>query len=74
VGLVLEDIVRRGIAQGELRADIQPAEVAITITALLEGVALLWVVDPQATNWREQAEISVRLLLQGLASSPDVLS
>jgi hypothetical protein len=69
----MEDMVQRGVAQGEFRANVQPAEVAITIIALLEGLALLWVIDPQATNWREQVEPSVRLLLQGLAAAPNVL-
>ena len=70
---VMEDMVQRGVAQGEFRANVQPAEVAITIIALLEGLALLWVIDPQATNWRTQVEPSVRLLLQGLAAPPNVL-
>ncbi len=51
---VMEDMVQRGVAQGEFRANVQPAEVAITIIALLEGLALLWVIDPQATNWRNR--------------------
>jgi hypothetical protein len=33
---------------------------------LFEGQALLFFVDPEATRWAEQAEMSVRLLLSGL--------
>lgn len=70
----VDSIIRRGIAQGEFRATINPAEVAITLTALYEGHALLWIVDPQSTNWHEQIESSTRLLLQALIVSPDALS
>lgn len=70
---IMEDMVQRGIAQGEFRTNVQPSEAAITMCALLEGLALLWVIDPQATNWRDQVETSVRLLLQGILTTPNVL-
>ena len=36
------------------------------IAALFEGLGLLFFVDPEATQWAEQVETSVQLLLQGL--------
>ncbi|HEX5440145.1 MAG TPA: TetR/AcrR family transcriptional regulator [Ktedonobacterales bacterium] len=67
----VEAIVQRGVAQGEFRADLNPAEVAITHTALFEGLALLWLVNPQGTDWHKQVESATKLLLQGLGVSPD---
>jgi AcrR family transcriptional regulator len=67
---VLEGIIQRGIAQEEFRPTISPSEVAITISALLEGLALLWLVDPQGADWRRQVEISVHHLLQGIVTGP----
>lgn len=68
---VLEDIMRRGIAQGELRATINPTEAAITLTGLYEGLALLWIIDPQRAYWHAQVESSVSLLLRALMAAPD---
>ena len=62
---LLARLIERGIAQGELR-DIDTEATAITLTALFEGLALLFFVDPEATRWAEQTETSVRLLLSGL--------
>ena len=70
---LMEEVIQRGIAQGELRADISPAETAVTLTALLEGLALLWLIDPQATDWHVQVESSTQLLIQGLSASPRLL-
>jgi transcriptional regulator BetI-like protein len=67
---VMEALIQRGIAQGEFRPDTNPAEVAITLSGLLEGLALLWMIDPQATNWHEQVETSTRLLLRGVVIDP----
>jgi hypothetical protein len=39
---------------------------AVTLTALYEGTALLYFVDPQGLAWRAQLETSVRSLLEGI--------
>lgn len=62
---LLARLIERGIAQGEFR-DIDATATAITLTALFEGLALLFFVDPEATRWADQTETSVRLLLSGL--------
>ena len=62
---LLARLIERGIAQGEL-GDIDAMATAITLTALFEGLALLFFVDPEATRWTDQAETSVQLLLSGL--------
>lgn len=62
---LLARLVERGIAQDELR-DIDAMATAITLTALFEGLALLFFVDPEATLWADQTETSIQLLLFGL--------
>jgi len=64
---VLAAFVQRGIDRGEFR-DLQAERVAIAITALCEGMALLWMVDPEATQWEQTGESSLLLLLDGLAA------
>jgi AcrR family transcriptional regulator len=60
-------LIQRGIDRGEFRA-VNPQATAITLTALYEGLALLFFVDPQAVQWNEQIITSTRLLLDGLAA------
>jgi len=62
---VLADLVQRGIDRGEFRP-IRAERVAIA--ALYEGLALLWLVDPDATQWEQTGESSLLLLLDGLAA------
>jgi AcrR family transcriptional regulator len=63
---VLATLVQRGIDRGEFQP-VQAERVAITIAALYEGLALLWMVDPDATQWEQTGESSLLLLLDGLA-------
>ncbi len=64
---VLAALVQRGIDRGEFQP-VQSEDVAIAITALCEGLALLWMVDPDATQWENTGEASFLLLLDGLAA------
>lgn len=63
---VLAALVQRGIDRGEFQP-VHAESVAIAITALCEGLALLWMVDPDATQWENTGEASFLLLLDGLA-------
>ncbi|HKF35961.1 MAG TPA: TetR/AcrR family transcriptional regulator [Ktedonobacteraceae bacterium] len=63
---VLAALVQRGIDRGEFRP-VLAESVAIAITALYEGLTLLWMVDPDATQWEQTGESSLLLLLDGLA-------
>ncbi len=63
---VLTALIQRGIDRGEFRT-MQAEDVAIAIAALYEGLALLWMVDPDATTWEQTGERSLLLLLDGLA-------
>jgi AcrR family transcriptional regulator len=61
----LAKLIQQGIERGEFRA-VEPDVAALTWIALIEGLTLLWVVNPRGIAWREQAEAAVRLLLDGL--------
>ncbi len=65
----LAALIQIGIDRGEFRA-VDAEQVAITITGLYEGLALLAVVDANAAQWSQQAEASLRLLLDGLRARP----
>jgi AcrR family transcriptional regulator len=58
-------LIQRGIDRGEFRA-VDAGAAAVTLAALYEGLALLFFVDSQALTYAEQAEASLRLLLEGL--------
>jgi AcrR family transcriptional regulator len=62
---VLAAIIQRGIDRDELRP-VNAETVAISIAALYEGMALLWMVDPQATDWEKTGAASLLFLLEGL--------
>ena len=62
---LLARLIQRGIKRSEFR-EVSTEATAITLAALYEGLALLCFVDYQAIRWAEQAETSLRLLLQGL--------
>jgi len=64
---VLAALIQRGIDRGEFRP-VPTERVAITIAALYEGLALLWMIDPDATQWEHTGESSLLLLLDGLAA------
>jgi AcrR family transcriptional regulator len=66
---VLAALIQTGIDRGEFRP-VNAEQVAITITGLYEGLALLAVVDANAAQWSGQAEASLRLVLEGLRARP----
>ena len=58
-------LVQQGIEGGEFRA-VDPDDVALTWIALLEGLTLLWAMNPRGIAWRGRADAAVHLLLNGL--------
>ncbi len=62
---VLAALVQHGIDRGEFRP-MRAERVTIAIAALYEGLALLWLVDQDATQWEQTGESSLLLLLDGL--------
>jgi AcrR family transcriptional regulator len=66
----LAQLIQEGIEHGEFR-QVEPDAVGLAWIALLEGLTLLWVVNPRGIAWREQADAAVRLLLDGLLAHPN---
>jgi AcrR family transcriptional regulator len=62
---ILAALIQQGIDKGEFRV-VDADSVAITHTALFEGLAILWAVSPQGANWKLQVEAAMHLLLEGL--------
>lgn len=62
---LLAGLIQRGIERGEFRA-VDAQGVAITLSALYEGLLLLWMIDPQAVQWEKASAESLQLLLAGL--------
>ena len=61
-------LVREGIAEGSFRP-VDPQTAAYAIVALATGVILQGLMDPQAADWGQVLQESVRLLLQGLSKN-----
>jgi AcrR family transcriptional regulator len=57
------DSIRRGIAVGDIRADVDPDAGAAMFLALLRGVSMQWLVDPAALDLdslRESVKQTIR--------------
>ena len=62
---LLAELIDQGVVRGEFRAhDTQ--RTAITLAGIVEGVTLLWVVDPGNVDWEAQTRSAVQLVLQAL--------
>ncbi len=62
---LLATIIQQGIDSGEF-GKINAGAAAIAIGGMIEGLTLLWLLDPKEMNWREMAEGSLRVVLKGL--------
>ncbi len=63
------DVIRRGIAAGEIRREINPEVTAIAALGLVNGVTMLWLMDPAAFSLKGSAEETVDLFLRGIAQT-----
>jgi TetR/AcrR family acrAB operon transcriptional repressor len=62
-------IMAQGIANGELRADLNPHTVARAFIAYQNGVATLWLTDRRAFSLRKQAADFADIFMRGLLAS-----
>ena len=62
----LAGIMQAGIAQGALRADLDPFDVARGFLAYQQGVFHLWLTDPDAFSLRERASTLADLFIGGI--------
>jgi len=63
----LAALVRVGQQQGSLRPELVPEVVATTVVSLLNGVALTWLLDPEAFSPAAQAAAIADTVVAGLA-------
>ena len=61
----LAALIQMGIERGEFRA-VDPQEVAVVLSAIYEGLAVLEATDAEVVRWQVYGEKAVRLLLEGL--------
>jgi len=61
------DSVRRGVASGEFRADLEPDATAWSIIAVIDGSILQWLHSRGQKSLSEQGLQALRLLLRGMA-------
>lgn len=64
----IAELVRQAQATGAVRADADPQAAAMALLGLLNGVALIWLLDPQGFSPAAQAEALADTLLRGLAA------
>jgi len=62
----LTDAMRQGIAQGVLRSDIDPADLARAILAFQNGVIQMWLTLPRSFSIKTSAESFADILVAGL--------
>ena len=62
----ISDAMRTGIAAGELRADIDPLELARAFLAFQNGLIYLWLLSPESFSLRANAESMADILVGGL--------
>lgn len=55
-----------GIANGELRMDIPPKEMALSFIAFQNGIIQLWLISPKSFSLKDSAETFANVLIQGL--------
>jgi len=66
----LEQVAARGIAAREIRPELDPPDVALSLLALQNGLVLLWLLAPDLFSLSERAEQIFDLWLHGIAVRP----
>jgi len=58
--------LQKCIESGEIRADIDPCDIARAIIAYQNGVVLIWLLDPTAFSLKERASYMADVFIQGI--------
>ncbi len=61
----IQAVIEQGIESGEFRR-VNPREIAVTLTASVEGTLLLWVFEPRLVHREAQMRLAVDLILRGI--------
>lgn len=62
----IAQFMKQGIASGELRADLDPTDVARSFIAFQNGIIHLWLSNPQAFSIKADAPKFANIFLQGI--------
>ena len=62
----ISEAMRQGVVSGELRADIDPDEMARAFLSFQNGVIYLWLTEPSAFSLQESASALADVFLQGV--------
>ncbi|HZR40973.1 MAG TPA: TetR family transcriptional regulator [Ktedonobacteraceae bacterium] len=61
------DLIRQGIASGEIRPDVKPELAATTMLGMVNGVSNIWLFDPSSFSLKAYAEGAVDIFIRGIA-------
>jgi AcrR family transcriptional regulator len=61
---ILSQIIQQGLDSGEF-GPLDPDDAALAAIGLVEGIALLWFVDPELVNWDTLEHNALKVLLDG---------
>lgn len=62
---ILSKIIQQGVDTGEF-VPIDPADAAATAIGIVEGMALMWFLDPEILDWDHIGDLPTRIFLQGI--------
>jgi TetR/AcrR family transcriptional regulator, acrAB operon repressor len=60
--------IRQGIESGEVRADLDPVEMAWSFLALQNGLIMTWLQAPRAFSLRETAPAAAEIFVNGISN------
>jgi TetR/AcrR family acrAB operon transcriptional repressor len=60
--------IQAGIAAGEVRADVNARDAAISLMALNNGLLSLWLLDPDLFDLKQHAAAMADIFIQGIAA------
>ena len=63
---LLTDLFQQGVTRGELRPDVDPAQVARRLTAMWDGEMMVLLLYPDRTDMDRRFEHGIRTLLDGI--------
>lgn len=59
-------LIRKGIAAGEIRPEVNPETVALAALGMVNGITSQWLMEPSAFSLKSIAQETVDLLLQAI--------
>lgn len=63
------DLIKQAIDAGEMRPEINPEVAATTALGMMNGISMIWLLDPSAFSLKDRAEEMVDMFLHGLTNN-----